>query len=146
MIGFELLSEDNINEVWEIEKKCFNDPWSKNMFTAELGNSASVFIVARDEETGKAIGYGGVWTVMDVADITNIAVDEEYRRQGVGGEILRLLIKICKERQVETVNLEVRTDNQKAINLYKKTGFEECGLRKKYYHNRDDALLMALKI
>ena len=59
---------------------------------------------------------------------------------------MRLLIQICTERGVETMNLEVKTTNAAAISLYKKMGFEQCGIRKKYYHNRDDAMLMALKI
>lgn len=146
MIEFEVLSKDNIDEVWRLEQKCFDDPWTKKMFESEIDNRVSVYIVARDKETERVVGFGGVWTVLDCADITDIAVDAEYRRCGLGAEIMRLIIRICAERGVKTVNLEVKTTNVAAIALYKKMGFKQCGLRKKYYHNRDDAMLMALEI
>lgn len=146
MIEFEVLSMDNIDEVWRLEQECFDDPWTKKMFESEIDNRVSVYIVARDKETDKVVGFGGVWTVLDCADITDIAVHSDYRRCGLGAEIMRLLIRICAERGVKTVNLEVKTTNAAAIALYKKMGFEQCGIRKKYYHNRDDATLMALEI
>ena len=146
MIEFEVLSKDNIDEVWRLEQECFDDPWTKKMFESEIDNRVSVYIVARDKENERVVGFGGVWTVLDCADITDIAVAADYRRCGLGCEIMRLLIQICTERGVETMNLEVKTTIAAAISLYKKMGFEQCGIRKKYYHNRFDAMLMALKI
>ncbi len=146
MIEFEILSKDNLDDVWQLEQKCFDDPWTKKMFESEIDNRVSVYIAARDKETDRIVGFGGVWTVLDCADITDIAVDADYRRCGLGAEIMRLLIRICADRGVKTVNLEVKTTNDAAIALYKKMGFRRCGLRKRYYHNRDDAALMALEI
>ena len=70
MISFEMLSEDNVNEVWELEKRCFDDPWELKAFTSELENKISVYFAARDEESGRIVGYAGVWLMYDCADIT----------------------------------------------------------------------------
>ena len=142
MISFEMLSEDNVNEVWELEKRCFDDPWELKAFTSELENKISVYFAARDEESGRIVGYAGVWLMYDCADITNIAVDPDFRREGLGGKMLELLTDVSRERGMESITLEVRASNAPAIALYEKYGFKECGLRKRYYKNNEDALLM----
>jgi len=142
MIEFELLSKDNIAEIWELEKICFDDPWSYNSFERELDNNISVYIVARAVETRKVVGYGGIWLMYDYADITNIAVSPESRRCGLGGKILQLLIDISREKNMESINLEVRASNIPAIKLYEKYGFSQNGLRKRYYKGKEDAVLM----
>lgn len=143
MIRFEILSKENIKDVWELEKLCFDDPWTLNSFEAELNNNISEYIVAIDEETGTVAGYGGVWFMYDCADITNIAVAPKMRRGGLGEKILTLLTDISKERGMMSITLEVRASNEPAIALYKKCGFVECGLRKRYYQGNEDALLMS---
>jgi len=142
MIEFELLSKDNIVEIWKLEKICFDDPWSYNSFERELDNNISVYIVARAVETRKVVGYGGIWLMYDYADITNIAVSPESRRCGLGGKILQLLIDISSEKNMESINLEVRASNIPAIRLYEKYGFSQNGLRKRYYKGKEDAVLM----
>ena len=143
MIRFEILSEENVKDVWELEKLCFDDPWSLKSFEAELDNNISEYIVAIDEETGRVAGYGGVWFMYDCADITNIAVSPEMRRCGLGEKLLTLLTDISREKGMRSITLEVKVSNAPAIALYKKCGFEECGLRKKYYRGNIDALLMS---
>lgn len=142
MIEFELLSKDNIAEIWDLEKICFDDPWSYNSFERELDNNISVYIVARAAETRKVVGYGGIWMMYDYADITNIAVSPESRRCGLGGKILQILIDISREKNMESINLEVRASNIPAIRLYEKYGFSQNGLRKRYYKGKEDAVLM----
>ncbi len=143
MIRFEILSKENVKDVWELEKLCFDDPWTLNAFEAELGNKISEYIVAIDEETGSVAGYAGVWFMYDCADITNIAVSPEMRRGGLGEKLLTLLADISREKGMRSITLEVRVSNTPAIALYKKCGFEECGLRKRYYQGNEDALLMS---
>ena len=142
MISFEMLSEENVGEVWELEKRCFSDPWELKAFTSELDNKISVYFAARDEESGKVVGYAGVWMMYDCADITNIAVDPEYRREGLGGKMLELLTNVSRDRGMESITLEVRASNIPAISLYEKYGFERSGLRKRYYKDNEDAILM----
>ncbi len=147
MIKIELLSRENIDNVWELEKKCFpDDPWSYESFEKELDNGISVYIVATDDNTGEVVGYAGVWFMYDCANITNIAVDEGFRREGIGGKLLELLIELSKERNMESITLEVRTSNIPAIQLYEKFGFISCGCRKRYYQGKEDALIMTKQL
>ena len=76
----------------------------------------------------------------------NIVVRKKYRKKGIGKELLEKLISFSKEKNFELINLEVNSKNEPAINLYKKFGFKEVGLRKKYYNNIDDAILMEKNI
>ena len=59
MIEFEVLSKDNIDEVWRLEQECFDDPWTKKMFESEIDNRVSVYIVARDKENERVVGFCG---------------------------------------------------------------------------------------
>ena len=67
------------------------------------------------------------------------------RQNKIGTKMLEELIKIAKERSLKNITLEVNINNISAINLYKKYNFKEVGIRKKYYNNLDDALIMTLK-
>ena len=94
MIRFELLTEENLESVWELEKVCFQDPWTLKMFESEIDNDISVFIVAVDEETDNVVAYAGVWLTLDFGDITNIAVHPDYRREGLGSRLLSTVIDL----------------------------------------------------
>lgn len=146
MIRMETLSLKTLDEVYELEQKCFpDDPWGRLSFENELENSLSVFLVAIDEEKQKVVAYGGVWLVYDIGEITNIAVHPDYRREGIGKRILSLLIDVCKEKDMSGITLEVRESNTAAKQLYQNEGFVCCGLRKKYYQGIEDAIIMTLE-
>ena len=143
MIRIEFFSEDNIEEVLELEKLCFpDDPWGRLSFENELSNPLSVFIIAIDEEENKIIGYGGVWLMYDVGNITNIATHPHYRREGIGTKILSVLTDVCTEKGMESITLEVRAGNIPAQAMYQANGFSLCGRRKNYYRDKEDALIM----
>ena len=145
MILIRFLEASDIDEIIQLEKLCFpEDPWSRLSFETELDNPLSVFFVAVDEESGKMMGYGGMWLMHDIADITNIAVHPEYRREGIGKNILNLLIKIAKEKEMTAITLEVRESNIPAQKLYESAGFVRCGISKRYYQGREDAIIMTL--
>lgn len=146
MIEFETLSEKNIESVYELEKLCFDSPWTYKMFESEINNSRSVYLVAKDEQTDAIVGYIGVWLAVDFADITNVAVHPEYRKKGIAISLINEICRICKNYGIEQVGLEVNVNNKPAIALYKKLGFIVDSVRKKYYKNKDDAWLMSKKI
>ena len=78
-----------------------------------------------------------------LGQITNIAVHPEFRCLGLGGELINALVNEAIIRKINTLFLEVRKSNKRAISLYFKHGFEECGIRKKYYaDNQEDALVL----
>lgn len=143
MIRIETLTSTTLDEVFELEQICFpDDPWGKMSFENELDNPRSVFLVAIDEEKNKVVAYGGVWIVYDMGEITNIAVHPDYRREGIGKNILKLLTDICRENNMLGITLEVRESNTGAKALYQNEGFVVCGLRKRYYQGIEDAIIM----
>jgi ribosomal-protein-alanine N-acetyltransferase len=90
------------------------------------------------------IGFSGIWLMAGEAHITNIAVREQYQRQGVGELLLVSTIDLSREQRAETMTLEVRESNTIAQNLYSKYGFKQTGIRRGYYlDNREDAIIMS---
>ena len=147
MIQIGVLTEDLLDEVISLEQICFpDDPWGRLSFENELSNPLSIFLIAKDEETGNVIGYGGVWLMYDAGNITNIAVHPQYRREGIGRKILALLTDICMEKRMDIITLEVRESNLPARALYEAEGFSVCGIRKKYYQGKEDALIMTKEL
>lgn len=139
-----IMDKTHIREVMEIDKKCFPDPWSEKSFIDEMENENTVYLVAYDD---MVLGYAGMWCVFENADITNIAVSPDARRKGIGASLVAELIRYAEEKNADNIRLEVRNSNIAAISLYKKCGFTQVGIRKKYYSdNGEDALIMERKI
>jgi ribosomal-protein-alanine N-acetyltransferase len=136
------MTRKDVLDVWKIEKLCFSFPWSFESFVLEVEqNQCARYYIARIKDM--VIGYGGMWLILDEAHITNIAVHPDYRRQGIGGLVMKTLMREAASLGIERMTLEVRVSNHEAIGLYKKMGFEEGGIRKKYYpDNQEDALIM----
>lgn len=135
------LEKDDIDSIIEIENLCFPTPWTKESMEGELRNKFAKYVVIKNNNL--VVGYGGLWLIIDEGHITNIAVHPEFRGMGIGNKILEELIKLCEKRNIPSMTLEVRISNTIAQNLYKKFGFKEAGVRKKYYGDNDeDALIM----
>ena len=131
----------DVTAIAELEKLCFSDPWSENSIASELSNPLSYWLVA--EVDGKLAGYVGSQSVLDAADMMNLAVSPEYRRQGVGQALVESLVEHLQKNRVIALLLEVRVSNVSAIALYEKLRFVQVGRRPKYYHNpREDALIL----
>ncbi|TYS12771.1 ribosomal-protein-alanine N-acetyltransferase [Rossellomorea vietnamensis] len=141
-----LMSVEDLDDIMEVETESFTIPWSRDAFFNEIEtNHFATYIVIEDK--GKVIGYCGVWIIVDEAHITNIAVLPSYRGQGLGDRLMQSMIEIAKEMGAVTMTLEVRVSNTPAQTLYKKFGFAEGGVRKKYYSdNQEDALVMWVKL
>lgn len=89
-------------------------------------------------------GFASLWIMADEAHLTNIAVRESYRRQGIGELLLLSAIDLATELKANIVTLEVRDSNTTAQALYHKYGFNRVGLRRGYYiDNKEDAILMS---
>lgn len=131
----------DIPAIAELEKICFSDPWSENSIASELDNPLSFWLVA--EDNGLIAGYVGSQSVLDAADMMNLAVSPDYRQQGIGQALVNELTQHLKQNKVIALLLEVRASNHPAISLYEKLGFVQVGRRPKYYHNpREDALIL----
>ncbi|QEK13120.1 ribosomal-protein-alanine N-acetyltransferase [Crassaminicella thermophila] len=137
----EMIVED-IEEVYDIEKRCFAIPWSKESFFAEIQNNKSARYVVLEID-GKVVGYGGMWKILDEGHITNIAVHPDVRGRGYGNLLVEGLLEVADKEEIKRMTLEVRSSNKVAQNLYKKYGFEPCGIRPKYYQdNNENAVIM----
>jgi len=141
-ISFRSMTMDDIEMIARIERESFTSPWSKEAFRIELTQNhfAQYMILERNGET---IGYGGMWLIVDEAHITNIAIREPYRGQGLGERLLREIMRTAAWLGALRITLEVRVSNDRAQSLYRKLGFYEAGIRPRYYSdNQEDALIM----
>jgi len=140
-IGIRRVRIEDIRAITEIEKKSYPDPWSQNLFERELQIEFSNFFAAI--ENREIAGYICLWRVSDEGQITNIAVKEKFRRKGLGSRLMKYIIDISYAMKIKKMFLEVRASNYPALKLYEKFGFKKIGVRKKYYPNSDDAVIMA---
>lgn len=130
---FESMRYEHLDEISELEKQCFNRPWSKKSLESELSNKNAVFTVAKLND--KIVGYVGMYDILKEGYINNIAVNKKFRNMGVGTELLNYLIRYANNNDLEFITLEVRESNDNAIRLYKKLGFKKVGIRKNFYSN-----------
>lgn len=136
------MTADHLDEVAELERLCFTDPWSRNMLAEELDNALSAFLTALDG-SGRVVGYAGLQVILDEGYITNVAVRPECRRQGVAGKLLQVFLDFAKGNRLAFLTLEVRASNYDAIALYGSRGFRSAGRRRNYYeHPKEDAIIM----
>lgn len=125
----------------ELEKRCFSDPWSEKSIASEVHNPLAYWLVA--EDGGEILGYIGSQSVLDAADVMNLAVSPDHRRKGIGEKLIKALTRHLQENGVIALLLEVRVSNAPAIRLYEKLGFVQVGRRPRYYTNpREDALIL----
>ncbi|MGN7478685.1 ribosomal protein S18-alanine N-acetyltransferase [Solibacillus silvestris] len=143
MVRYRKMTIADVKTVHAIELATFPTPWTLDSFYYEMTeNQFSHYLVAEDE-TGGIIGFCGIWLVIDAAQITNVAVIEAVRGQGIGEGLMREAMRIAKEANMDVMSLEVRVTNTVAQNLYRKLGFQDGGIRKGYYtDNQEDALVM----
>ena len=132
----------DIEDILVVEKLSFSIPWSRDSFEKEItDNNLAIYLVAKVNE--KAVGYIGMWKVLNEGHITNVAVHPEFRHQGIGDQLVSELLSLCVNENIDLVTLEVRKSNQNAIKLYEKHGFVAEGIRKAYYQdNKEDAIIM----
>lgn len=129
-------------EIYEIEQICFPDPWSLDSIRYELEENPRAFYVVALHNSN-VVGYAGLWWVVDEGHITNVAVTPGYRNRKIGEGIIRTLIDHTVGEGILHHTLEVRRSNEAAINLYRKFGFQEEGVRKGYYRfGGEDAIIM----
>ncbi|MGC8872876.1 MAG: ribosomal protein S18-alanine N-acetyltransferase [Chloroflexia bacterium] len=162
----EPMTEADIDEVLEIERQSFAQPWSARAFLCELALPYALYLVARPVEAGwrrvssglwrfwrhrgtervalrrPVVGYAGMQLILDEGHITTLAVHPAYRRRGIGALLLLNLAERARERGVVRLTLEVRVSNQAAQRLYEAFGFRVEGRRLRYYGDGEDAWIM----
>lgn len=137
MIEIKKLEKKYIDDVYKIERLCFSNPWSRADLEKQTDIPTSHFLVAVDGK--KAVGYMGLQIFSGEGYVTNVAVLPEYRGQGIA----KALIGEQMKNKMNFITLEVRESNAPAISLYTKMGFENVGIRPKFYSNpTENAVIM----
>ena len=138
-----LTAPEEIDTILAIEQASFTNPWTREMYVAELKNrGVSYFYLARDAD-GQVVGFCSFWRVMDELHINNLAVVPERRRQGVASALLTYVLEEGRRLGTRRAILEVRRSNDPARQLYERFGFTVMGIRSKYYINpAEDALVL----
>lgn len=137
----------DLKAVMPIEDAAYPTSWSRRVFEGELdqvGTGSRYYVVARDRR--EIVGYAGLWIVTDPdgdqAHITNIVVAEHRRREGVASALMVHLARAAIERGCVAWTLEVRSSSTGAHDLYRRFGFVPAGVRRRYYDNTEDAIVM----
>lgn len=140
MVNVRKMEFRDIKKVVELEEKYLLESLGKKLLASELSeknNGVSFYVIENDDVV---IGYIGRYYFFQEAEVLNFVVDESYQRQGYGQKLFDKMVEDMKD--VKKITLEVRASNIKGINFYTKNGFKQVGVRKKYYKNGEDALLL----
>jgi ribosomal-protein-alanine N-acetyltransferase len=132
---------NDLDEIVNIEKDLYKVPWNEKQFKYELEENEFSYLFVL-EHNGVIVGYYGFWVMFEESDITKVSIRKEFQ----GMKLSNILMEDCFSRigslGCTKINLEVRTTNFKAVNLYKKYGFEDVIVRKNYYGKGEDALIL----
>ena len=132
----------DIGAVLEIEAETFSSPWQQETFSILLDRSAAELLVMEDDADG-VIGYAVLWCILDQGELTNVAVAQGQRGRGLGRHLIGRVLDRARDRGVTTMYLEVRSSNDRALEIYRRFGFTEVGVRRDYYDEpREDARIM----
>lgn len=138
------MSLEDFEGIKNILTSDFDNFWNEKILEDELKNENSYYIVAKMNE--EVIGFAGIKSVIDEADIMNIVTKKDSRGYGIGSILFKHLIDYAKNNGIKKLSLEVNENNLVAIHLYKKFGFEQIAKREKYYNGVDTAIIMQLNL
>ncbi len=135
---------EDIAEVLEIQNSLGFQDWSEQSFRSEVSNTDySIPLIFKND---RILGYMVTRIVADEAELCSIAVRKENEGKGVAHRLLATCDSILDARSIRQMFLEVRISNSRAIQFYHRNGFQDMGLRKKYYQDGEDALLMSRRL
>jgi len=135
------MREEDLDAVVAIESASFSHPWTIRHFLDEIESPCSFPTVALNGG-GTVVGYLCLKQVLDEAEILDVAVPDALRGTGLGRLLVESALAEARLRGARVVLLEVRVGNAAAIGLYRRLGFVDQGVRKRYYQDGEDALLM----
>ena len=131
----------DISELIDLEVECFADTWTQSTLTTALTDEKTFVLVAEDE-AGKICGYATAWVILDEGELTRVAVFSNKRQCGIGEHLTRAILQVCRKNGARMMFLEVRASNTAAQRLYGRCGFARAGLRRGYYADGEDAVIM----
>jgi ribosomal-protein-alanine N-acetyltransferase len=148
-------NSSDLDQIYSLEQICSQNPWSLASLSEELSNPYAIFFVLEEREAAQAadsgdgypknqiIGFACSAQVLDEMHIHEVAIHPNHRRKGLGLLLIGRILSEAATKNIRRIYLEVRLSNHSAIRLYEKCGFTEDGVRKGYYQNGEDAVLMS---
>jgi ribosomal-protein-alanine N-acetyltransferase len=134
----------DVDAVWALEKTVFPHPWSRANFVDSLANGYDAWLLRDGEDA--LVGYFLIMYAVDEAHLLDVAVAAPRQGMGLGRHLLDRIVERARARKMESILLEVRPSNARALQVYKRYGFSEIGRRKGYYPahegQREDAIVM----
>ena len=138
-----LTSLEELDGVLAVEHVSFTNPWTREMYVADLKNEGVSFVYLARDEARRIIGFCSFWRVFEELHINNVAVLPEHRRSGVARRMLTAVLADGARAGARRALLEVRRSNVAARQLYEELGFSVAGVRRDYYsHPVEDALVL----
>lgn len=138
-----LTSPADLDAVLAIEAASFTNPWTREMYLAELQNAGVSFCYVARDASGGIVGFCSFWLVLNELHINNLAVAPAHRRFGVGRALLTFVLAEGARLGATRATLEVRRSNVVARALYERMGFFQAGIRRAYYTQPvEDALVL----
>jgi ribosomal-protein-alanine N-acetyltransferase len=142
------MREADLDAVMAIERRAYAFPWTLGIFRDCLHAGYAMWV--QEMPDGHLAGYGVLSIAADEAHVLNLCTAPEYEGRGLGRRMLQTLLTVARAGGAQRVFLEVRPSNARAIALYQRSGFNEIGLRPRYYpapgNAREDAIVMAMEL
>jgi len=143
-LNYEPMQQGDIDAVLELEQAVYPHPWSRANFIDSLASGYQAWLL-RDQR-GELLGYFLLMAIVDEAHLLNVAVSAGQQGRGLGRFLLNQAVACARGLGMESVLLEVRPSNTRALDIYERYGFARIGLRKAYYpaanQQREDAIVM----
>lgn len=137
----------DLPQVAAIERASFSHPWTDDMIGREMENErARGLVVTAKGDARRIVGFALYWLVLNEVHLLIVAVEPARRRGGLGQRLMAEIERRGIEEGATVIDLEVRPSNQAARGLYRKLGFEEVGVRRRYYDNAEDAIILQRSI
>lgn len=136
-----VMEQRDLEQVAELEKRCFSESWSYKLLEAGIHSSYDIYYVWEQED--RILGYCNLRLLAGEGEIQRIAVLPEYRGMGLGRKMMDAMTEYARKNRAAAISLEVREGNLAARKLYESCGFAAEAVRKGYYHNpNEDAIIM----
>jgi ribosomal-protein-alanine N-acetyltransferase len=147
-LQYEPMQTSDLDDVVELEQTVYPHPWSRANFDDSLASGYQAWVLR--DTTGELLGYFLLMAIVDEAHLLNLAVSAVRQGQGLGRLLLNQAVACARGLGMESVLLEVRPSNTRALEIYQRYGFQQIGRRKAYYpaanQQREDAIVMRFGI
>ncbi len=144
--SYRLMDLNDLSDVMDIEQVAYQYPWSPAIFQDCIKAGYHCWVA---ELEGEIIGYAVFINAVQECHLLNLCINPALQGRGFGRKLLANVLNNAKDYHASCVFLEVRPSNKYAVDLYESEGFNEVGLRKKYYpssHGREDAVIYAKEL